>query len=315
MSFITPSGVIYLTDYMNYGPFLIFIAAVLWGVDGLLRSTLYSLPPATIVFYEHLIGLAIIAPFFIRAMKGEKLNKLEWSAIILVALFSGALGTLAFTAALLKTNFIPFTVVYLIQKLQPIFTIFTASLVLREKLSPKYFVWAAVALVAGYFVTFPGGVVNFGAGSDYIVAAFLAFLAAVMWGSSTAFSRYTLLGHSSTYITGLRYLITVPIAFALVLGFGAASSLATISTVQFLTLVAIALSTGAFALWLYYRGLKTVPASVSTIIELAFPLTAVVIDAFRGTFLTSGQYIAGAILLFAMYQVSRIMATPEQSVQ
>ena len=291
------------------GPFLIFIAAVLWGLDGLLRSTLYSLPPITIVFYEHLIGLIILAPFLIKFWKKEKLTKHEWGAITLVALLSGVLGTLFFTAALLKTGFISFTVVYLLQKLQPIFTLVTASLVLKERITKKYFLWAGLALVAGYFVTFPGGIVHFENDSEYLWAALFALLAAIAWGSSTAFSRFTLLNHSNTYITGLRFLLTVPMAFILLFPLGAAASLPSVTGMQLLTLVAVALSTGMFALWIYYRGLKTTPASVSTIIELAFPLTAVAIDYFRGTTLAPEQYVAGAVLLFAMYQVSRLTNT------
>lgn len=293
----------------NIGPLLIFIAAVLWGIDGLLRSTLYSLPPITIVFYEHLIGLIILAPFLIKFWNKEKLTPHEWGAITLVAILSGVLGTLFFTAALLQTNFIPFTVVYLLQKLQPIFTLVTAALVLKEKITKNYFLWAGLALIAGYFVTFPGGVVNFGDSFEYTAAALFALLAAIAWGSSTAFSRFTLLSHSNTFITGLRFLLTVPFALALLLFLGAAPSLTLVSGSQLLTLVVIAFSTGMFALWIYYRGLKTTPASVATIIELAFPLTAVVIDYVRGTSLAPEQYLAGAVLLFAMHKVSRLMNT------
>ena len=292
------------------GPFLIFIAAVLWGIDGLLRRELFSLPPATIVFYEHLIGLVILLPFLLLHWKKEKLTKKEWSAIGLVALLSGVLGTLFFTTALLKINFIPFSVVFLIQKLQPLFTLVTAALVLKERITKHYLGWAALALIAGYFVTFPNGMVNFGEGGAYLSAALFALLAAIAWGASTAFSRFTLLGHSHTFITGLRFLITVPIAFLFVLGMNAAPSLSAVTGGQFITLLVIALSTGMFALWVYYRGLKKTPASVSTIVELAFPMTAVLLDYFiYGTVLAPSQYFAGAVLLFAMYRVSRLMGT------
>jgi drug/metabolite transporter (DMT)-like permease len=287
------------------GPVLIFIAAVLWGLDGVLRRSLYVLPASTIVFYEHLIGAIIILPFLYVVWKKETLTRKEWQAIGLVALLSGALGTLFFTSALSMTHFISFSVVYLVQKLQPIFTIATAWLVLGERPNQKYAIWAGLALVAAYFVTFPNGVVNMGDGGAYIFAAGLAFLAAVAWGSSTAFSRYTLLNHSNTLITGLRFLITVPIALLLVFGLGAGASLTTITPFQLLTLLAIALSTGMVALWIYYRGLKTTRASVSTIVELAFPLTAVLIDFFLyGTTLAASQYLAAIVLLFAMYKVA-----------
>ena len=286
------------------GPLLIFVAALLWGLDGILRRSLYTLPSATIVFYEHLIGAIIIAPFLYVAWKQESLTKKEWSSLGLVALFSGALGTLFFTQALSAIHFIPFSVVFLVQKLQPIFTVFTAWFVLGEKPSRQYWVWAVLALVAGYFVTFPGGVVNFGEGGAYVFAAGLAFLAAVCWGSSTAFSRYVLLSHSNTFVTGMRFLITVPIALVLVFLIGATPTLSTVTGIQFLTLGAIALSTGMVALWIYYKGLSTTPARVSAIVELAFPVTAVVIDyVLYGTVLAVSQYVAALVLFFAMYRL------------
>ena len=288
---------------------LIFIAAILWGLDGVLRRSLYSLPPITIVLFEHLIGLIILAPFIIKLWSREHLTKKEWGAMTLVAALSGVAGTLFFTTALLKIQFIPFSVVFLVQKLQPIFTVFTAALVLRERISLTYLLWAGLALISGYFVTFPGGIVNFGEGGAYVTAALYAFLAAVAWGSSTAFSRFMLLNHSNTFITGLRFLITVPIAFAVALLLGAAGSFTSITLSQVGILVAIAFSTGMLALWIYYRGLKSTPASVSAIVELAFPVTAVFIDyILYDTTLTWGQYAAAAVLLFAAYKVAKLVS-------
>lgn len=306
-----------MQKYMSTGPFLIFIAAILWAVDGILRRSLYDLPPITIVFFEHLIGLIIIAPFLWRAWKGEKLTKQEWGAISIVALFSGVLGTLFFTTALLKINYIQFSVVFLLQKLQPIFAVLAAWFVLKERITKAYIGWALLALIAGYFVTFPNGVVNFGDRGAYISAALFAVLAAVMWGASTAFSRYTLLNHSHTLMTGLRFLLTVPIAFVLLFALGAAPSLSQITPIQIGTLTLIALSTGMAALWIYYRGLKHTKASISTIVELAFPLTAIFIDYFLyGTVLAVSQYVAAAVLLYAMYRVARLNTEkPEASVQ
>lgn len=291
---------------MNYGALFIFAAAILWGLDGILRRSLYDLPPITIVFLEHLIGLIIIAPFLIRAWKRETLLPREWYALGVVALLSGVLGTLFFTTALLKINFISFSVVFLIQKLQPIFAVGMAAIILKERITPRYAMWAALALLAGYLVTFPLGVVNFGEGGAYVTAALFALAAAAAWGSSTALSRYTLLNHPNTFIVGMRFLLTIPIAFVVMVAFGAVGSLGDVTAVQYGTLALIAFSTGMFALWLYYKGLATTRVAVATILELAFPMTAVLIDYFLyGTVLHWSQYLAAAALLFAMYRISK----------
>jgi drug/metabolite transporter (DMT)-like permease len=301
---------------MSYGPLLIFVAAILWGLDGVLRRSLYGLPPISIVFFEHLIGLIIIAPFLWKAWKVEKLEKKEWYALGVVALLSGVLGTLFFTTALLKVNFIPFSVVFLIQKLQPIFAITMAWFVLKETPTKHYWAWATLALVAGYFVTFPMGIVNFAEGGAHVTAAMFALLAAVAWGSSTALSRLTLLNHSNTLITGLRFLITVPIAIAFVFALGAGESLSAVTLQQFGYLTLIAFSTGMAALWIYYRGLRTTPVRISAIVELAFPTTAVVIDYFLyGVALHPSQYLAAGVLLFAMYKVSSLVPQNADGVQ
>lgn len=298
---------------MSFGPILIFLAAILWGLDGVLRRALMGLPPATIVFYEHLIGAILIAPFLWQAWKEETLQKQEWTALGAVALLSGVLGTLFFTAALLKTSFIPFSVVFLLQKLQPIFAILAAWVVLGEVPGKRYLPWAALALVASYFVTFPHGLVQI-MGDEQLAAASFALLAAAAWGSSTAFSRYVLIGHSNTLVTGLRFFLTVPLALGFVIGLGHIDSLGAVTAYQLLILLGIALSTGLLALWIYYRGLKTTPARISAIVELAFPLTAVVIDyALYDTTLVWSQYVAAAVLLYAMYRVAQLNTrrTPE----
>src|SRR3989344_8505834 len=103
------------------GPIFILVAATLWAFDGLIRQNLYSLPPITIIFFEHLFGLLILSPFVYKYIFQTKLEKREWWLIVLISALSGLLGTLWFTTALGKVHFISLSVVFLLQKLQPIF--------------------------------------------------------------------------------------------------------------------------------------------------------------------------------------------------
>ncbi|MFA6513573.1 MAG: DMT family transporter, partial [Patescibacteria group bacterium] len=134
----------------NYGPLLIIIAASMWALDGIIRRSLFTLPSITIVFYEHLFGAAILLPYLILTFRKEGLTKKEFFLMLFISMFSGVLGGLWFTTALLKTNFISFSVVYLIQKLQPIFAISAAAIFLKEKITKSYIKWAIVALAAAY---------------------------------------------------------------------------------------------------------------------------------------------------------------------
>lgn len=302
----------YLKPLLQAGPFFIVVAAVLWALDGVMRRSLYTLPPLTIVFYEHLIGFLIIAPFFISKIKKEKLTRKEWIAIVWISFFSGLLGTLLFTTALLKVLFLPFSVVFLLQKLQPVFAVGTAAILLKEKVTIQYAVWALLALGFAFFVTFPNGNINFHTGAGTISAALFAVGAAFAWGSSTAVSRYALLNHSQTVITGLRFFFTTIMAGVTMAIFVKSSLVVIPDSNQLLRFLFIALSTGMVALWLYYKGLKTTQTKIATILELVFPVTAVIIDMIvYDSVLFFSQYVAAAFLLYCAFKISRLNRAKE----
>ncbi len=294
------------------GPALIIIAALLWAFDGLIRQHLYTLPPITIIFFEHLIGLIILSPFVLKYVLKTKLISREWWLIILVAGLSGLLGTLWFTTALGKVHYISISVVFLLQKLQPIFAISTANIFLKEKFNIKYVKWAVLAVVSAYFVTFANGVVNFHTGEGTIVAALYALGAAFAWGSSTTFSKMLLGKVDFKVSTFYRFLFTLIICIPCMLIFGKteAGSLAVPSGAQFGLLALIAVSTGMMALLIYYKGLAKTPVHVATILELTFPFVAILLDFIvNGTILSISQWIASLVLVFSIYKISKLRET------
>jgi len=297
----------HMKKILNNGKFLIIVAACLWALDGIIRRSLYTLQPIVIVFFEHLVGTFIILPFFLKDAKKTNIDSKGFTAIAFVSLLSSVLGTLWFTAALLKTNYISFSVVFLLQKLQPIFAISTAKLLLKEKLTKKYLIYAGLAMVAAYFVTFKTGAVDFKTGSGMIEAALYAILAAFAWGSSTAFSRYALLKYNDRFVTGLRFILGTIFALILTFIFKAQAQLITISLSQLLRFVLIALSTGMVGLLIYYKGLKKVEVKVSTILELTFPILAVFVDMILyKSYLSPTQIIAAVALFFYMWRISKL---------
>jgi len=200
------------------GPLFIIIAATLWALDGVvLRPNLYALPVPLVVFIEHGLAFLIMLPFLIKEFKEVKKLKLgDWGAFFWVAIFGGALGTMFITKALFYVDFVNLSVVVLIQKLQPIFALLLAGLILKEKLPKKFFTWASVAIIAIYFVTFPDFVPNFSTGDKTLIAALFSLGAAFAWGSSTVFSKRALKQVSFRLGTYLRFGLTTIIMLVIV---------------------------------------------------------------------------------------------------
>lgn len=299
------------------GPIFIIIAALLWAFDGLIRQHLYSLPPITIIFFEHLIGLIILSPFVFKYVLKTKLTKSDWWLIVLISILSGLLGTLWFTTALVKVNFISISVVFLLQKLQPIFAITTARIFLKEKLDRRYIKWAVLAVLSAYFVTFKNGYVNLETGEGTIIAALYALGAAFAWGSSTTFSKLLLGKVDFKVSTFYRFLITLLVALPILFLFGSpdGTSLAIPTTSQFGFLALIAISTGMVALLIYYKGLAKTSVHISTILELTFPFIAIMLDMIvNDTVLSISQWGASFVLVFSIYQITRLRENQENIV-
>ena len=292
----------------NYtGPIFILIAATLWAFDGLIRQHLYSLPPITIIFFEHLFGLIILSPFVYKYIFQTKLSKKDWWLIIFISVLSGLFGTLWFTTALGKVHFISISVVFLLQKLQPIFAITTARIFLKEKFDERYIKWAVLAVIAAYFVTFKNGYVNLATGEGTVIAALYALGAAFAWGSSTTFSKMLLGKIDAKLSTFYRFLVTTIIVFPVLFLFGKVQSLSAPTISQFGWLALIAISTGMVALLIYYKGLAKTPVHISTILELTFPFIAILLDFIvNHTILSFTQWIAALILVFSIYQIARL---------
>jgi len=296
-----------MTEKSYLGPLLIVIAAFLWAVDGVIRRNLYELPPIAIIFFEHLVGLLILSPFVVKYALETRLNWREWWLLVLVSVLSGLLGTLWFTTALLKVNFISFSVVFLLQKLQPIFAIGTARIFLKEKLDRRYIIWALLAIFSAYFVTFPNGIVNFATGAGTVVAALYALGAAFAWGSSTTFSKMLLGKVRPSVSTFYRFLFTVVVALPLLFIFGFKGGPLIVTPSELGLFILIAVSTGMVALLIYYKGLKRTPVHVSTILELTFPFIAILIDMkLYNTVLTPTQWVAALVLVFSIYVIARL---------
>lgn len=285
------------------------LAASLWAFDGIIfRPFLFNLPVPLVVFIESLIVTIVLSPLLFKyrlALKRLKLK--DWLSFLGVAVLGGAVGTMAITKALFYVNFINLSIVVFIQKLQPIFAIALATLFLKEKLTPKFILWASTAIIGAYIIAFEFNLPLMGTGEKTFEATLFALLAAFSFGASTVLSKRALRNVSFEVGTFLRFSITAIILSFVVLTTASYESIPHISESQLLVFFLIAFSTGGPAILIYYYGLKNLNASVATICELVFPLTAVLLEYIvYGKIFSPVQWIGAVLLIASILQVSGI---------
>jgi drug/metabolite transporter (DMT)-like permease len=293
------------------GALAVSVSAIFWGFDGIvLTPRLYNLDVAYVVFMLHTIPFLVMNILLFREYKHIK--TFTTSDIIffgLIALFGGAIGTMAIVKALFLVNFQQLTIVVLLQKLQPVFGIILASILLKEKIGKNFLIWAALAVTGGYFLTFGFNLPNIETNKNTIYAALFALLASFSFGSSTVFSKKILLKYSFKTATFYRYGVTSLMLLLFVLISGSISQISETTRLNWIIFMIIALTTGSGAIFLYYFGLTRVKANVAAICELLFPISAIVFDyLFNDAKLSAIQWISAAVMIFAIVNLNRARA-------
>lgn len=289
------------------GAMAICVAAILWGLDGVvLTPRLYSLDIGLVVFIFHALPFLLMNIFMYREYRHlKRFTSGDVLMFFLLAFFGGALGTLAIVKALFLVNFKALTVVVLLQKLQPVFAITLAALLLGEKLKRNFLVWSALAITAGYFLTFGFRVPDLQTGGQTALAAGYSLLAAFAFGSSTVFSKKVLRKFSFFTATFYRYAFTSIIMLLYVLSTGMLKGVPNINSTQWIIFAIIGITTGSGAIFLYYFGLTRIRAMLATICELCFPVSAIIFDYFiNDKILTPIQWVSAAVLVFAILKLT-----------
>ncbi len=268
------------------GGFLIVIAAVMWGLDGVLLTPSYFskfhfYDVNFIVFIAHAIPAVILSLLFFGQYRELKnFTKNDYIFFILIALFGGGIGTLSIVKALQLSEFSKFSIVILIQKTQPVFAVLLAFLLLKERPSKRFYIIGLVSLISIYILTFefksPALLPK-----NNVLAAMYSLLAAFSFGSATVFGKKVVHKFSFLTSTFFRFFFTTVIMlFFVIFSENAEKSLmAYTSNADLMGLSLFIAVFGLIAILIYYNGLKSVTASVSTFCELAFPLTSVITEA------------------------------------
>ena len=288
------------------GPLLIAFASFLWGTDALFRYPISeAIDPTFIVFCEHLLG-TILLLFWVVAKHGKqafKLTKPAWVAAVFVGAGGSAVATALFTASFRYVN--P-SVAILLQKLQPVLVVVIAYVILKERPGRQFIFWAPVALGAAIVLSFPDLKFNFTDAPRRTHGVIYAATAALIWSATTVVGKILLKRTSPSVATFWRYAFgLLTLSLLLAISHVPFSANVAVAKPVWSSLFYLAIFAGILPMAIYYSGLKKTTASVTTFVELLFPVSAVILNTvFLNMPLSVTQLAAGAVLLFAVTRIS-----------
>jgi drug/metabolite transporter (DMT)-like permease len=290
------------------GPFLVGLAAVLWSTDALIRyPSIKSIDATFLVIFEHILAVFILLPWAVFKYKKQffRLSLEEWISAVFSGVGGSAIAMLFFTASFLYVN--P-SVAVLLQKLQPIVVVLIAYVFLGERPARKFYFWGLVALAAGIILSFPDFDFSFLSGSMSLYSKGIQYAAGatILWAASTVTGKILLKKTPILLATFWRFffgLIALVIIFCL--SQAPMSLIPSYSGETLFSLLYLSLVSGLLAMLVYYAGLARTPATITTFIELIYPIGAVILNTvFLDTPLESVQMIAGGVLVFAVAMIS-----------
>ena len=305
---------------VNYGPWLVGLGAALWGTESAWRIPLNQLFPAeVIVFWEHVLILLMFLPILLPSL-GElrKVDSRTWGYLLFSGFAGSAVGTIFFTLALKYGN--P-TVVNVILNIQPVISTLGAYLLFHDRLAPRFFIYAAIAIVAGIFlsverpdligVSFESAGLTIGTGYALICAFF--------WAGSTVAGRGVMMTMPLRLASSMRIVVGFFCMTLILVGYGKLNPVAlwpaaaqTHATKAIVLLLLLASISGGIPLLIYFRGLSLTRASTAGYFEMMQTLAAVVITwGFFHAALRPHQIVAGLVLMGAVAMVQRVQASVE----
>ena len=306
----------------GYGPWLVGLGAALWGTESAWRIPLNELFDAeVIVFWEHVLILLMFLPLLLPNL-GElrKIDIKTWGYLLFSGVAGSAVGTVFVTLALTHGN--P-TVVNVILNIQPVISTLGAFLLFGDRLAPRFFLYAGIAILAGIFlsVEYPTLIGVSFARAGLTLGTGYALICAFFWGGSTVAGRGVMMGMPLRLASSMRIVVGLVCMTLILLVYGKLHGAALWPTSAQAhagkaigLLLLLASISGGIPLLIYFEGLRLTRASTAGYFEMMQTLAAVCITwGFFHAALRPHQIVAGAVLMAAVTMVQRVQASLEPS--
>jgi drug/metabolite transporter, DME family len=284
--------------------FSIILASILWGTSGVTARVLYDISdfqPTVVAFYR--LGIAAIALLVALSALREVKQPLRFSWTMVAMGVMQGLYQLCYFAAIPRVGVAVATLIALC--VAPIIVAILAVVVLRERLETKTIVALLLAIIGTALLV--GGDASISFTRERIQGMLLALGSATGYAifalcSRAASQRYHPL-QSTSVAFSLGALLLLPFAWS---QFQFPQTFTQTGLLLYLGLIPTALS-----YFLFLRGVRSVTATVASVVTLLEPLTATILATllFQETMsplnITGGVLMVGALLLMSLIQSKR----------
>jgi probable blue pigment (indigoidine) exporter len=303
---------------MRLKPFVPGIAVVLgsllFATDAIFRErALVALDAQAVGFLEHGIAFLSLLPWVfvkrrtevghpLRARSG-KVSRVDILLFVILGVGGSALGNTFFTVAVEKIGGAGAT---LFTMLQPVFVLAFAWVFLKERFSSFFAplaVWVVLNMILlSYSQTARSELPMMDENPEALSGTLFACLATVSWGASTVAGKALLGRYPNSVVLIWRWAIAFVFLGIVVAVRGVPLPWHRIfSHDVLLPLLYLGVVAQTTAYWIYYVGLRHLPASITTFIELLYPLVGMFLAlGANGQGVTPLQIFAALTLMIAI---------------
>ena len=296
-SYTSSANQYFAMNMKHAGVLAVLAASLAWALEPIFAKLSYNTSDFlhTLMFRAALATLIALVYGTLTSKANFKINKLQLSALVYVALAANLFGDIMYFYAL---TLVPVLNAVLIGYMQPIFIVLIGFLILKEEKLTKFdYAGILIMITAGLLIT-TKTLENFSTLKLGTIGDLFVLAATIAWATTTIATRKYLKALNAGAICLYRFLI-VSILFTTYLA--SISALATPNLYQILVGIVVGIGT-----ILYIEGLRRMKAAQAAALELGAPFFAAIISFFiLGETVTSLQIMGILTLFIGVYFLSK----------
>ena len=292
-------------NYFLRGVLPIIFAASLWAAGYSLRKGIFDNVSPILVnlitcFFVSAITVAIYQLKLNSITKRIITQPFQYIGLSLTGVVFGS------TFMFLALHKLDLSIATLLEKLQPIFTVFLGICFLKEKLNYSKIPYMVIAIICSYFVTNKTPL-SFNYSESQAEGLIYVVLAGFSWALASIIGKSIVDKEAKAEeVTFLRFFLGGIILSPLILLKNELGLKLNIDAYVLLIIILAAFLSTTLGYILYYKGLKYVEAGTAGFLELFTPVVGIALGLlFYNEQLVITQWITAPLLLFSIYYISK----------